>query len=78
MLPNTDVSALAALGILESLMLALNDLKILPEAEIVGILQDAAFAQAKATTGDMEMHKAVAALIIAILDGGNSVRRPNA
>ena len=75
-MPNSaDVSALAALGILESLMLAMNDHKILPEAEIVGILQDAAFAHTKATTGDMEMHKAVAALIMAILDGGNSVRR---
>jgi hypothetical protein len=75
-MPNSaDVSALAALGILESLMLAMKDYKILPEAEIVGILQDAAFAHAKATTGDMEMHRAVAALIMAILDGGNSVRR---
>ncbi len=75
-MPNSaDVSALAALGILESLMLAMNDHKILPEAEIVGILQDAARAHAQATTGDMEMHRAVAALIMAILDGGNSVRR---
>lgn len=77
-MPTTaDVSALAALGILESLMLALNDHKILPEAEIVGILKDAASAHANATSGDMEMHKAVAKLITAIVDSGNSVRRPN-
>lgn len=76
-MPTTaDVSALAALGILESLMLALNDHKILPEQEIVGILKDAARAHENATSGDIEMHKAVAKLITAILDGGNSVRRP--
>ncbi len=74
---SADVSALAALGILESLMLALNDHNILPEAEIVGILKDAASAHENATTGDMELHRAVAKLIDTIIDSCNSVRRPN-
>jgi hypothetical protein len=73
----TDVSGTAALAICESLLLALNDHKILPEAEIVGILQDAAAAHhhAPANDGAAEMHTAVAALINSILAGGNSVRR---
>ena len=33
---------MAALSICESLMLALNDAHILPEAEILGVLKDAA------------------------------------
>ncbi|MCY1705076.1 hypothetical protein [Pannonibacter sp. SL95] len=72
-----DVPGTAALAICESLLLALNDLKILPEDEIVGILQDAAAAHAGDTSeGDSaELHSAVAALINGILAGGNSVRR---
>jgi hypothetical protein len=73
--PN-DISGTAALAICESLLLALNDHKILPEKEIVGILKDAAAAHEFAPGGDLaEMHAAVAALINAILAGGNSVRR---
>ena len=72
-----DVAGNAALSICESLLLALNDRKILPEREIVGILTDAAAAHFNASEQDdqVEMHKAVAALIHKILDGGNSVRR---
>jgi hypothetical protein len=72
-----DVAGNAALAICESLLLALNDRNILPEREIVGILQDAAAAHAvdAGHTGDEDMHKAVAALINSILAGGNSVRR---
>jgi hypothetical protein len=43
-LPN-DIAGTAALAILESLLLALNDHRILPEHEIIGILKDAAAAQ---------------------------------
>lgn len=72
----TDIAGLAALSICESLLLALNDAKILPEKEIVGILRDAAAAHESAPGLDQaEMHKAVAALINGILAGGNSVRR---
>ena len=72
-----DVAGNAALAICESLLLALNDRNILPEREIVGILQDAAAAHAEDAMNDSdnEMHKSVAALINRILAGGNSVRR---
>lgn len=74
--PN-DISGTAALSICESLLLALNDRKVLPEKEIVGILRDAAAAhESAAGVGEYaEMHAAVAALINGILAGGNSVRR---
>jgi hypothetical protein len=72
-----DISGNAALTICESLLLALNDRKILPESEIMGILTDAAMTHEQAPGGDgMEaMHKAVAVLIHRIIDSGNSVRR---
>lgn len=61
----TDFSGVAALSICESLLLALTDHKILPEAEIMGILHDAAAAHDSAAgpLADAEMHDAVAALI---------------
>ena len=37
-----DIAGTAALAICESLLLALNDHKILPEREIMGVLKDAA------------------------------------
>ena len=71
-----DLAGMAALTICESLLLALNDRNILPEREIIGILRDAAAAHSPAPAGaDPAMHKAVAALITKIIDGGNSVRR---
>jgi hypothetical protein len=72
-----DVPGTAALAICEALLLALNDRKILPESEIVGILRDAAdvHANSPAHLGDTELHAAVAGLINRIIDGGNSVRR---
>ena len=74
--PN-DVAGTAAMAICESLLLALNDHKILPEREIVGILKDAAAAHENAPPGDLQaLHTAVALLINGILEGGNSVRRP--
>lgn len=72
-----DVAGTAALAICESLLLALNDHKILPEKEIVGILKDAAEAHKNADKGKHDtLHAAVADLINAIIAGGNSVRRP--
>ncbi len=75
--PN-DVAGTAALSICESLLLALNDGHVLPEREIVGVLKDAAAAHENAplSDGKIALHKAVAALINGIIDGGNSVRRP--
>lgn len=73
----SDVYGTAALAICESLLLSLNDRKILPEHEIVGILRDAAAAHSNDTgdDGKADLHQAVAALINGILAGGNSVRR---
>lgn len=75
---NNDVSGAAALAICESLLLCLGDRKILPEDEVIGILEDAitAHRNAPADDGMTKMHEAVAALIKGIIDGGNSVRRP--
>lgn len=72
-----DVSGAAALAIVESLLLALNDRNVLPEREILGILTDAALAHASMPEADdnPNHHAAVAALINKILAGGNSVRR---
>ena len=74
---NEDVSGAAALAICELLLLCLGDLKILPESEVVGILEDAVSAHknASADDGRPDMHEAVATLINGILAGGNSVRR---
>jgi hypothetical protein len=68
----------AALSICEALLLALNDAKVLPENEIMGVLKDAAAAHENAGGSDTEImgHNAVAALINRIITGGNSVRRP--
>jgi len=71
-------SGMAALTICEALLLALNDHNILPEKEIVGVLQDSATSHQNAigSESELETHRAVAALINRIIDGGNSVRRP--
>lgn len=74
----TDHAGMAALSICEALMLAMNDRKLLPEHEIMGVLQDAATTHEKTTGTDAETetHRAVAAIINRIIAGGNSVRRP--
>ncbi|AZU05237.1 hypothetical protein X907_2727 [Glycocaulis alkaliphilus] len=78
MTPPNEIAGTAALSICEALLLALNDHKVLPEKEIVGILEDAAAAHESAAEHDgSDAHAAVAALIHAIIDGGNSVRRPD-
>lgn len=74
---NTDYAGMAALSICEALLLALNDSKLLPEQEILGILRDAAATHENAGRigNEKEPHKAVAELINQIIAGGNSVRR---
>lgn len=74
MTQSSDIAGHAALAICEALLLALNDRRILPEREVIGILQDAAAAHETAE-GDPALHQAVAQLIGRIIDGGNSVRR---
>jgi len=70
-------SGVAALSICEALLLALNDAKVLPENEIMGVLKDAAATHENAGGSDKEIqeHIAVATLINKIIAGGNSVRR---
>jgi hypothetical protein len=69
---------LAALSICEALLLSLTDNKIIDEAEAKAILTDAATAHREAApladraAGE---HREAAALIEAIRDAGNSVRR---
>jgi len=71
------VSGIAALTICEALLLALNDAKVLPESEIIGLLRDAAATHDNAVGSavELEKHSAVSALINGIIAGGNSVRR---
>lgn len=73
-----EYAGVAALAITESLMLAINDLKIIPEDQIVGVLRDAESAHlaAMGKGEDDVMHQCVADLIKRIIDKGNSVRRP--
>lgn len=75
---NNRDSGIAALSICEALLLALNDAKVLPESEIMGVLKDAAVSHENAdgSSTEMEMHSNVASLINRIIAGGNSVRRP--
>lgn len=70
-------AGVAALSICEALLLALNDAKVLPEKEIMGVLKDAAATHENAGGSDIEIaeHNAVATLINKIIAGGNSVRR---
>ena len=62
----------------ESLLLAMNDHRLHPESEILGVLRDAAATHDNAAGPDVdgEMYRAVASLINQIIAGGNSARRP--
>jgi hypothetical protein len=68
----------AALAICESMLLSLTENKIIDEAEARAILADAAAAQSNSVPllADGAVHDEAATLIEAILEGGNSVRRP--
>lgn len=78
MTERTDHAGMAALSICEALLLAMNDHRLLPETEIMGLLRDAAATHENAggTEAERETHRAVARLINRIIAGGNSVRRP--
>ena len=66
----------AALSICESLLIALNDLKIFDDKETRAVLTDAAETHRNAMSGSAspDEHRAVAELIDRIVDGKNSVR----
>lgn len=78
MSPRSNITGQAALSICEALLLAMNDRGLLPEREILGVLRDAAATHENAVgkKSAMKRHRAVAALINTIIEGGNSVRRP--
>lgn len=70
---NNDISGIAALAIMESLLLALNDHKILPQKEIIGLLEDVAAAHENAPREVQEgVQKVVATLIHGIRISGSA------
>jgi hypothetical protein len=73
----TDHAGIAALSICEALLLALSDHRLLPEREIRGLLRDAAAAHENATgtQAELDMHRAISALINRMSAGDNSLRR---
>ena len=71
------VAGTAALSICESLLIALNELKIMSDTEAHAVLVDAAATHRDAIPASPhpEEHHAVATLIERIMDGKNSVRK---
>jgi hypothetical protein len=72
-----NANGAAALSISESLLLCLVDLQVLTEADVAGLLDDAAAAhRAPGKSPEETAHDSVAAaLIVAIAAGKNAVRR---
>ena len=66
----------AALGICESLLLALTDLKVISDEDVRGLLTDVATANTEAASGAQApgQHHAVAEIVQRILDGKNGLR----
>ena len=73
-LPDADGSA--ALGICESLLLALTDLKVISEEDVRALLTDVATANTEAASSSQtpEQHHAVAEIVQRILAGKNGMR----
>lgn len=71
-----DAAGLAALGICESLLLALTDLKIVSDQDMRELLVAAATThqEAAAASRTPEKHRAVVKIIQGILDGKNGLR----
>ena len=73
----TGAAGLAALSICESMLLSLTDTRLIDGNEAKAILEDAATAHnhaAGAGNGKAGDHREAAAIIEAIITGGNSVR----
>ena len=75
---NSLASGVAALSICESLLLALGDLKIIGETEVIGVITDAASAHraAGANNQDIILNQAVVEILDRIIAGSNLIRRP--
>ena len=71
-----DSEGMAALGICESLLLALTDLKIISEKDARDLLTDVATTHDEAASASQtpERHQAVIAIVERILAGKNGVR----
>ncbi len=71
-----DAEGMAALGICESLLLALIDLKIISESDARDLLTDVATTHDEAATCSQtpEKHQAVVEIVHRILAGKNGVR----
>ena len=71
--PDKAIAGAAALSICESLLIALNDLKIIGDKEMRAILQDAAESHHNAVPGSSnpDQHRAIASLISRIMHGKN-------
>ncbi len=76
--PNCN-NGTAALGICESLLIALTDLKVVSDEDVRGLLTDVATANTEAAnrSREPEMHRAVAEIIERILARKNGVRHTN-
>ena len=74
-IPSVDAEGLAALGICESLMLALTDRNILSDKDARDLLNDVAETHTNAAAGSEspEKHQAVVDIIRRILAGKNGV-----
>lgn len=75
---NGAASGLAALSIVESLLLAMGDLKVMNENDVLGVMADAAEAHRHVGGSPKEkaLHQEVVAILDRIVAGGNSIRRP--
>jgi hypothetical protein len=73
--PGSDVEGLAALGICESLLLALTDLKVISERDARDLLTDVVdtHKEAAVLSQTPEKHRAVAMIVQRILAGGSSL-----
>jgi hypothetical protein len=71
-----DAKGMAALGICESLLLALADLNVLTEKDVRGLLTDVATTHNEAAAGSRtpEQHQAVVEIVQRILAGKNGLR----
>jgi hypothetical protein len=71
-----EADGMAALGICESLLIALTELKVISEEDARDLLTDVATAHGDAADASQtpERRKAAAAIVQRILDGKNGVR----
>jgi hypothetical protein len=71
-----EADGMAALGICESLLIALTELKVISEQDARDLLTDVATAHSDAaeTSQTPERHRAVAVIVQRILDGKDGMR----